>query len=130
MELVVGRHKAMAHPARIRMLALLRQGELCACQLTAILGLAPSTISAHLAELRRCGLVDERREGRWSWSRLSRGRDVRSQLTRLWRDLEDDPLVAADREQLERLRTVPVEVLCTPGFELASIGAPARGPRT
>src|SRR3972149_1455078 len=57
--------KAMAHPARLRMLAMLATGELCVCQLTAVLDLAASTVSGHLADLRVAGLVTERKEGKW-----------------------------------------------------------------
>ena len=41
-----------------------RTGELCVCQITEVLGLATSTVSAHLKELRRAGLTVERKEGR------------------------------------------------------------------
>ncbi len=64
--------KALAHPARIRLLAMLDGGELCSCQLAAVLGLAQSTVSAHMAELRRAGLVEEDKRGRWVYSRLVR----------------------------------------------------------
>ncbi len=49
----VDRYKALGHPVRLRILAMLRDGGLCVCQITAVLGLASSTVSAHLAELRR-----------------------------------------------------------------------------
>ena len=45
--------KALAHPARRRVLALLRGGELCVCQITESLGVPTSTVSEHLTELRR-----------------------------------------------------------------------------
>ncbi len=61
----VERFKALGHPARLRLAAMLARGELCVCQMTAGLQLAPSTGSAHLAELRRAGLVQERKDGRW-----------------------------------------------------------------
>lgn len=40
--------KILAHPARLRILVLLRSGELCVCEVAAVLGLAPSTVSEHL----------------------------------------------------------------------------------
>ena len=39
--------------------------EMCACHITALLKLAPSTVSKHMAILRRAGLVTSRRAGRW-----------------------------------------------------------------
>ena len=53
---LVRTHKALAHPGRLRILAMLRGGPLCVCQMTAVLKLAPSTVSAHLSELRSAGL--------------------------------------------------------------------------
>ncbi len=41
--------KALAHPGRLRILALLRAGELCVCQMTAVLNLAPPGLG-HLAD--------------------------------------------------------------------------------
>lgn len=39
--------KAVADPTRIRILKLLQGGEVCVCQLTTVLGLAPATVSKH-----------------------------------------------------------------------------------
>ena len=55
---VVDAVKALAHPGRLRILAMLRGGDLCVCQLTAVLELAASTVSSHLSDLRRAGLVE------------------------------------------------------------------------
>ena len=57
--------KALAHPGRLRMLAMLQGGDLCVCQMTAVLDLAASTVSSHLSDLRRAGLVTERKSGKW-----------------------------------------------------------------
>jgi DNA-binding transcriptional ArsR family regulator len=61
---------ALADENRVRALLALRGGELCACQLIELLGLAPSTVSKHLAILRQAGLVEGRKEGRWMYYRL------------------------------------------------------------
>ena len=55
--------RALGHPARLRTVAALHSGELCACQITEVLKLAPSTVSAHLRELKLAGLVVERANG-------------------------------------------------------------------
>src|SRR5512137_1549704 len=64
--------KAAADPTRTRILKLLEDGPLCVCQVQAVLGLAPSTVSKHLTLLKAAGLVEERREGRWIEHRLAR----------------------------------------------------------
>jgi DNA-binding transcriptional ArsR family regulator len=62
----------LADPGRLRILRHLQLGEHRVVDLTAHLGLAQSTVSAHLACLRDCGLLDVRHEGRSSWYRLAR----------------------------------------------------------
>ena len=62
--------KALADENRIRVLLALRGGELCACQITELFGLAPSTMSKHLSVLYQAGLVDSRKAGRWIYFRL------------------------------------------------------------
>ena len=57
--------KAAGDPTRTRILKLLEGGGLCGCQVQAVLGIAPSTISKHLAILRNAGLVEDRRDGKW-----------------------------------------------------------------
>jgi ArsR family transcriptional regulator len=62
--------RALASPIRIRALLALRERELCLCQLVEIFAVAPSTMSKHMSVLGDCGLVQSRREGRWTHYRL------------------------------------------------------------
>jgi DNA-binding transcriptional ArsR family regulator len=55
--------KALAHPTRLQMLALLRKGERCACEFGPLLGLGQANVSQHLGVLREAHLVDTRRDG-------------------------------------------------------------------
>jgi DNA-binding transcriptional ArsR family regulator len=55
--------KALMHPVRLQILAILRDGEECVCHMEATLGLRQAYISQHLAVLREAGLVSARREG-------------------------------------------------------------------
>lgn len=57
--------KAVSHPLRLRVLALLEPGELCVCQVAEVLQVPQSSVSEALRELRRAGFVVERKEGRW-----------------------------------------------------------------
>ena len=116
---LVDTYKALAHPARLRILAMLRGGELCVCQVTAVLGLAASTVSAHLTELRRAGLVEEQKVGRWVRYRL---RESASELVPLWRKLDTDPQARADAALLARLRQVPLDTLCRVDLDLSRLG--------
>lgn len=119
---VVRVHKALAHPARVRILAMLRTGELCACQIAAVLALAPSTVSAHLAELRRAGLLAERKEGRWVHYRAIETEDAGEIGDWVWRRIKRDPQVHRDASTVRRLRAVPVDELCRMELDLTRLG--------
>lgn len=124
--------KALAHPVRLRLVAMMRGGELCVCQMTAVLELAASTVSAHLADLKRAGLVEERKDGRWVLHRLTQDAAATTQLELVWRSIARDPRVASDASLLRELRRVPVEELCRAGLDLDRLGIKrlaAAGPR-
>ncbi len=55
--------RAIAHPARLEILNLLREGETCVCQMEARLGYRQAYVSQHLMALREAGLVADRRQG-------------------------------------------------------------------
>ncbi len=114
--------KGLSHPARLRSIAMLATGELCVCQLTAVLDLAPSTVSQHLSVLARGGLVAERREGKLVFYRLREEGFGASLLPAMLARLEGDPVVRADRGVVARLRRVPVAALCAAELDLVAIG--------
>jgi len=64
-------YAALADPTRLRILALLGDGEVCVCHLHASLDVPQPTASRHLAYLRKSGLVEARREGIWMHYRLA-----------------------------------------------------------
>lgn len=65
--------KALSDPIRLRIILLLQaEGELCVCDLMAVLGAPQSTVSRHLAYLKRSCWVDTRREGVWIYYSLGR----------------------------------------------------------
>ncbi len=55
--------KALAHPARLRILNALRDDEECVCHLTALLKQRQAYVSQHLMFLRQAGLIEDRKEG-------------------------------------------------------------------
>jgi ArsR family transcriptional regulator, arsenate/arsenite/antimonite-responsive transcriptional repressor len=60
------RLKALADPVRVKLMSLLfssEVGEECSCDLAAAVDLTESTVSHHLSQLRRAGLVDSERRG-------------------------------------------------------------------
>lgn len=110
--------KAVADPSRVRILKLLENGELCVCQITTVLDLAPATISKHLASLKTAGLLQQRREGKWVYYRLAERalNPYAPQFLALVRNsLTDDPTTAEDARVLTLVNAVPVSVLCDQG---------------
>jgi ArsR family transcriptional regulator len=71
LETLTNVYAALADPTRLRILALLRDGEICVCHIHASLDVPQPTASRHLAYLRKSGLVDARREGIWMHYRLT-----------------------------------------------------------
>ncbi len=65
--------KAASDPCRLRILKLLKEGELCVCEIMTALNKPQSSTSHHLSILREAGLVKERRDGKWSYYRLADG---------------------------------------------------------
>lgn len=55
---------------QLRLVSLMRDGEVCVCFFTEVLQAPQPTISRHLAYLRRAGVVSERREGKWMHYRI------------------------------------------------------------
>jgi DNA-binding transcriptional ArsR family regulator len=115
-------YKALAHPVRLRLLAMLQGGELCVCQMTALTGLAASTVSAHLSDLKAAGLLVERKEGRWVSYAWNRDPDARRVSAELQARLVGDPQTAADARLVGDLRKVKVEELCRVNLDLQRLG--------
>lgn len=67
--------KGLADGTRLRILAMLAQGEVCVCEIHEGLGVPQPTASRHLAYLRRVGLVEGRRQGLWVYYRLAEPTD-------------------------------------------------------
>jgi len=63
--------KALADPNRLRLLNLLRNGELCVCDLMAALEMPQSTVSRHLSYLKKEKWVSGRRCGKWMYYKLA-----------------------------------------------------------
>ena len=114
--------KALAHPSRLRIVAMLASGELCVCQLTAVLEQAVSTVSAHLTELRRAGLVTEQKEGRFVSYRLAAGRPTKALLQQVRAMAASDAQLEADASLVRGLRTIGAEELCRVELDLSRLG--------
>lgn len=63
--------KCLGDETRLALMLLIHaEGELCVCELTHALEQSQPKISRHLAQLRACGLLQDRRQGQWVYYRL------------------------------------------------------------
>lgn len=114
MQEVLAVTKALADVQRVRILLLLQPGELCVCQIVAVMELAASTVSKHLSLLAGAGLVACRKEGRWAYYRLGEAAAGTETALRAWLEqaLRRDPAIVRDRQALARVKKQKPEVLC------------------
>lgn len=63
--------KALSDSNRIRVLSVLRHGELCVCEIADALQMPQSSLSSHLQCLRAAGLVSASKKGTWAYYRLT-----------------------------------------------------------
>nr|WP_201317677.1 metalloregulator ArsR/SmtB family transcription factor [Paenibacillus sp. EPM92] len=63
--------KILSDQSRLSMLALLREGELCVCDLVELVGLSQPGVSQHLKKMKAVGLVNETRKSQWIYYSLN-----------------------------------------------------------
>jgi ArsR family transcriptional regulator len=100
---------ALADRTRLRLLNLMRGGEVCVCFFAETLGTNNPKISRHLAYLKRANLVTARRDGKWMHYRINRPTDQSAA------NILDELLasLARDKEMQRDLRNL-VNVCCAP----------------
>lgn len=97
--------RALGDGTRLRLLALLQNGEACVGDLVVALELPQGTVSRHLATLRRADLVEARRSGAWAFYRLSSKCGAGTALGQVVEEaLEELPEGRADRARLRAIQ--------------------------
>jgi ArsR family transcriptional regulator len=97
--------KTLADPTRLRLLNLLACGETCVCELSDTLRLVQPKVSRHLARLKRAGLVDARRNGKWTHYRWAQHADplVRHVLEGLRQWMAKDEAMNGERHRRRKV---------------------------
>jgi ArsR family transcriptional regulator len=96
-------YAALSDETRLRLLCLMRGREVCVCHLQGVLGTNQPKISRHLAYLRKAGLVEMRRDGKWRHYRLKKiDGDLEAILSRTLAHLEQQPRIKKDSDRLGR----------------------------
>ena len=110
--------KALADPTRIRILALLRIGELCVCEIGDALEMSQSTLSTHLQTIRQAGLVSTRKNAKWSYYGLEPAAlPVLEAVFAHYRNVFDvDQRLQRDHERMERRLQLRVNGCCVIGM--------------
>ena len=97
--------KTLSDPTRLRLLNLLACGETCVCELTDTLGVVQPKVSRHLARLKRAGLVDAQRNGKWIHYRWAQHGDplVRHVLAGLREWMTKNPAMNGERRRRKKV---------------------------
>ena len=98
--------RLLADPTRLRLVLLLEQEELSVVELQDILGMGQSRISSHLAQLKRAGVVEDRRAGKNVYYAIVRKEErnaARAQISELTRTLAREIPEAADDQTALKL---------------------------
>jgi ArsR family transcriptional regulator len=67
--------KALADPIRLRLVSVVAAGgEACACDLPALVGRAQPTVSHHLSQLVKAGILEREQRGKWAWFAVNEAR--------------------------------------------------------
>lgn len=65
MEKIISKLKALGDSNRFRIVMMLKNRPMCACELLEVLDIAGGTLSTHLKILKNAGLLDQKKDGRW-----------------------------------------------------------------
>lgn len=106
--------KALSDRNRLRIVAaLLRQDELCACQVTELIQVTGATASRHMGVLLASGLVASRKDGRWVYYRIRREQtDTGVLINWIESQLSRDPDIALDANTLDEITSCEPVDLC------------------
>jgi len=103
MKRIVHMMKALGEDNRFRIAMMLRERELCVCEICDLLDISLSTVSSHLKQLSHAGIVKGCRDGRWISYTVTEDSLVRQVLDLLANAVAEKEPIAADRRKLEKL---------------------------
>jgi ArsR family transcriptional regulator len=113
---------ALADESRLRLLYLMKEGEICVCYLQGVLQTNQPKISRHLAYLKKAGLVEARRDGKWMHYRLKK---LETRLEKILLEtlngLENQISIKKDAQRLEQIQCCPAR------YGIPSVGAKRDG---
>jgi ArsR family transcriptional regulator, arsenate/arsenite/antimonite-responsive transcriptional repressor len=112
--------QALGDNTRLRLLNLMGDQEICVCYFVEILEQGQPKISRHLAYLRRAGIVEARREGKWMHYRIVMPLNIGAaqvlRQTLAW--LKEEKTMQADRARLSKACCIPAKFVALQGAPL------------
>ncbi|WP_018624864.1 metalloregulator ArsR/SmtB family transcription factor [Kangiella aquimarina] len=105
--------KCLADETRLRSLLLIQQvSELCVCELMEALDESQPKVSRHLAQLRQCGLLLDRRDGKWVYYRLNP--ELPNWTTKVLAETaqSNQQFIASNLKRLKNMANRPERSLC------------------
>lgn len=123
---------ALADKTRLRLLNVMREGEVCVGLFTKVLGDSQPKVSRHLAFLRNAGVVRARRDGKWIYYSLDRSNSdgARQVIDAVLAWLEGLPELQYDRDRYLTVRKTPdvPDVDPAPAYPIEIMSEPSLPP--
>jgi ArsR family transcriptional regulator, arsenate/arsenite/antimonite-responsive transcriptional repressor len=111
--------KALADKTRLRLISLMGEEEICVCFFQEVINTTQTKISRHLAYLRKAGLVEARREGKWMHYRVIEPQDEHA--AKAFREIRE---WLKQDAQMQRDSAKLVQVCCSPSLPVQLQRAP------
>lgn len=111
--------KALADKTRLRLISLMGEEEICVCFFQEVINTTQTKISRHLAYLRKAGLVEARREGKWMHYRVVEPQDEHA--AKVFREIRE---WLKQDAQMQRDSAKLVQVCCSPSLPVQLQRAP------
>ncbi len=110
---------ALADKTRLRLLNLMREGEVCVCFFVEVLGESQPKISRHLAYLRNAGVVETRRDGKWMHYKIVEPKNKNA--AKILRDTLD---WLGSQEEMQSEYEALAAACCSPNAPITIVRAP------
>lgn len=107
--------KALADETRLKILMLLKNHELCACQIIECFNLTGATISKHLSILKYAKLITSRKDGRWVYYKLAdlkKNEVIKDSIELVQKSLKNESLIESDYKKLTEILKIDASELC------------------
>jgi len=98
--------KALAEENRLRILALVLEGEMCVCEIEDCLNMTQSNVSRHLTALRKCGILASYKKAQWTYYKMDNNFIEKNEdlFVYLTKQLKELPCYNSDKQKLSEFK--------------------------